>query len=81
MTEEAPYVVGSAGGTPNSTTLSAEFAIILGKSKLPPEAVACLAALATGEGGQSFPALPPKEGRSPGNDTVTHSFGPSQDRP
>jgi HlyD family secretion protein len=81
VTEEAPYIVGSAGGTPNSTTLSAEFAIELAKSKLPPEAAACLAALASGEGGQSFPALRPKEGRSPGNDTVTHSFGPSHDQP
>jgi hypothetical protein len=41
VTEEAPYIVGSAGGTPNSTTLSTEFAIELAKSKLPPEAAAC----------------------------------------
>jgi hypothetical protein len=81
MAEETRDIVEPTGRPLANATLSMEIVAALLESKLPPEAIACVAALAIGEGRQSFRSSLPTEACRPGIGNSTYLAVPCRDQP
>ena len=81
MAEETRDIVEPTGRPLENATLSTEIVASLLESKLPPEAIACVAALAIREGRQSFRASLPTEACRPGIGNSPYLAVPCRNQP